>query len=340
MMSTNEDASPVPATCGNCRTPLDGPYCHQCGQPIKGLIRPLSGWIADFFDSVFDYDGRLPRTLIPLLLRPGFLTREYTAGRRVRYVTPVRLFLFLTVILFIAIRLASNLDLSQATAELAPAPEDRERVERVVDWLPAAEREDALQAALDPPDARTGDPIQIEGVVDDGDPVSISWLPDSLNAQLDGATKHMAANLRRINRDPTAFIEQMLSVAPQTLFFMLPLFAVLLKLSYLFKRRLYTEHLLVALHSHAFIAFTLLIILGLAVLSSALSGTPRLAGAADWIAAALWIWIPVTLLLTQKRVYGQGWSMTLLKFAIIGTCYMVLLVFVSLLTLLLSLLLW
>ena len=340
MMSTTENTSPILAACGNCRTPLSGPYCHQCGQPVKGLIRPLSGWIADFFDSVFDYDGRLPRTRFPLLLRPGFLTREYTAGRRVRYVTPVRLFLFLTVILFIAIRLVSNLDIGQVTAELAPAQEDRERVERVVGWLPSAERDDALQAALNPPDVRTSEPIQIDGVDEDSDPVSISWLPDRINAQLDGAAKHMAANMRRINQNPTAFIEQMLSVAPQTLFFMLPVFALLLKLFYLFKRRLYTEHLLVALHSHAFIAFALLIIVGLAALSSALAATPILASAADWIAAALWVWIPITLLLTQKRVYGQGWLMTLLKFAIIGTCYVILLVFGSLLTLLLSLLLW
>lgn len=339
-MSTNENASAVPVPCGNCRTPLSGPYCHQCGQPLKGLIRPLSGWIADFFDSVFDYDGRLPRTLVPLLLRPGFLTREYTAGRRVRYVTPVRLFLFLTIILFFAIRLVSNLDIGRVTAELAPAQDDRERVERIVGWLPETERDDALRAALNPPDARTEEPIQIDGLDEGDDPIAISWLPDRLNAQLDNAAKHMAANMRRINRDPTAFIEQMLSVAPQTLFFMLPVFALLLKLFYLFKRRLYTEHLLVALHSHAFIAFALLIIIGLAALTSVLAGIPWLAGTLDVIAALLWVWIPVTLFLTQKRVYGQGWMMTTVKFAVIGTLYVILLVFGSILTLLLSLLLW
>jgi hypothetical protein len=132
----------------------------------------------------------------------------------------------------------------------------------------------------------------------------------------------------------------MLSVAPQTLFFMLPVFALLLKLFYLFRRRLYTEHLLVALHSHAFIAFALLVIVGLATLSAAVADIAWLASTFDVLAALLWVWIPVTLFLTQKRVYGQGWMMTTLKFTVIGILYTILLTFGSILTLLLTLLLW
>jgi hypothetical protein len=339
-MSTNENASSIPSACGNCRTPLDGPYCHQCGQPVKGLVRPLSGWIADFFDSVFNYDGRLPRTLVPLLLRPGFLTREYIAGRRVRYVTPVRLFLFLTIALFIAIRLVSNLEIGSVSTQLMPDDADMARVESVVGWLPEEERRNVLDAVRNPPAARQEGAIQIDGLDEDREPLAISWLSDGMNAELDAAATHMAANMRRINQDPTAFIEQMLSVAPQTLFFMLPVFALLLKLFYLFKRRLYTEHLLVALHSHAFIAFALLVIVGLATLSAAVADIAWLAGTFDVLAALLWVWIPVTLFLTQKRVYGQGWMMTTLKFTVIGILYTILLTFGSILTLLLTLLLW
>ena len=48
-------------------------------------------------------------------------------------------------------------------------------------------------------------------------------------------------------------------------------------------------------------------------------------GVFDWVEIALWVWIPVYLLLMQKRVYGQGWIMTLLKFATIGMAYFFLL---------------
>lgn len=339
-MTTGNDSIETAAHCGNCRTPLAGPWCHQCGQPIKGLVRPLSGWIADFFDSVFDYDGRLPRTLAPLLLRPGFLTREYTAGRRVRYVTPVRLFLFLTIVLFFAVQLFADIGSGINTDQLRPDAEDVARVEQVVAWIPERERRGVLRDALEPPPASRDNAVEITGLPDDADPVRISWLPDAANARLDAAARHMADNLVRINDDPAAFVEQMLGVAPQTLFLMLPVFAALLKLFYLFKRRLYLEHLLVALHSHAFVAFALLLVVLLGALAAQVESVGWLAGTLRWLVVALWVWIPLNLLLTQKRVYGQGWVLTVIKFGVIGIAYTVLLALGAAFTLLLSLLLW
>lgn len=344
-MNTDNNTSAA-AACGNCATPLKGLYCYRCGQPIKGLIRPLSGWVADFFDSVFDYDGRLPRTLIPLLFRPGFLTREYIAGRRVRYVTPVRLFLFLTIALFFALRLTTDFGLGEVTANLIPDEADMPRVERIVGWLPQSERDAVLEDIRSPPPpvddsaAMRGAVIQIDGMDGQAEPLRIGWLSDGMNGQLNTALRQMNANLQRINQDPRRFLEQILSVAPQTLFFTLPIFALLLKLFYVFKRRLYLEHLLVALHSHSFIAFTLLLMIGANALATAVENTHWLAGTFEAIGAVLLCWIPVNLFLTQKRVYGQGWVSTTLKFVMIGLLYLILLTFVSLVTLLLSLLLW
>lgn len=345
-MSTDDTTIAAGAVCGNCTTPLEGPYCYRCGQPIKGLIRPLSGWVADFFDSVFDYDGRLPRTLVPLLFRPGFLTREYIAGRRVRYVTPVRLFLFLTIALFFALRLTTDLGLGEFTANLSPDEADMPRVERIVAWLPEPEREAVLHDIRTPPppvndDADTrGAVIRIDGIDGQDEPLQVDWLSEGMNGQLNAALRQMNANLQRINQDPAQFVEQMLSVAPQTLFFTLPVFALMLKLFYIFKRRLYLEHLLVALHSHSFIALALLLMIGMNALATAADTTHWLAGTFEAIGAALLCWIPINLFLTQKRVYEQGWILTTLKFATIGLLYVVLLTLGSLVTLLLSLLLW
>lgn len=57
--------------CGNCGAELRGPHCHACGQPTKGLVRHFSSIVGDFFDSVFDLDSRLLRTMWPLFSRPG-----------------------------------------------------------------------------------------------------------------------------------------------------------------------------------------------------------------------------------------------------------------------------
>lgn len=84
--------------CANCLTPLAGPFCAQCGQHVADYHRSVWRFVADFFDNAFCWDNKLFRTLDPLLKRPGFLTQEFMAGRRVRYVHPLRLFLFTSAI--------------------------------------------------------------------------------------------------------------------------------------------------------------------------------------------------------------------------------------------------
>ena len=185
-----------------------------------------------------------------------------------------------------------------------------------------------------------GQVIVLGGLDGERNKVQLGWLSEGMNAQLNVALAKIAANARRINDDPGPFIEQVLSVAPQTLFFMLPVFALLLKLAYLFKRRLYMEHLLVALHSHSFIAITLLLVIGLDALGGLLPGVPLVATVVSWLVFGLACWIPVNLFLTQKRVYGQGWLMTMLKFSVIGLLYLFLLTAAMVLAILLSLLLW
>src|SRR6476619_2904041 len=95
--------------CENCGSPLYGEHCFQCGQPTKGLVRHFSSILGDFFDTVLNIDSRVIRTFWPLLAKPGYLSLEYFAGRRVRYVTPMRLFLFMSLVAFFAVQLAVDL---------------------------------------------------------------------------------------------------------------------------------------------------------------------------------------------------------------------------------------
>jgi len=112
------------------------------------------------------------------------------------------------------------------------------------------------------------------------------------------------------------------------LFLLLPLFALLLKIFYIFKKRLYMEHLIVAMHSHAFLMLSMLVLVGIAVLRHTL--LPH----AGWLkvplyllTAAAWIWMFVYLWLMQKRVYRQGWFMTNLKYWSLGFCYLIMMGF-------------
>src|SRR5215469_15590408 len=104
--NANPPESAATPICLNCGAQLHGDHCHSCGQPVKGSIRPLSSMLHDIADTIFNIDSRIFHTLVPLYFRPGFLTREFFAGRRVRYVTPFRLYFFLSVIAFFAIQFA------------------------------------------------------------------------------------------------------------------------------------------------------------------------------------------------------------------------------------------
>ncbi len=84
--------------CANCLEPLAGPFCSQCGQHVADYHRSVWRFVADFFDNFFCWDNKLFRTLGPLLKKPGWLTQEFMAGRRVRYVHPLRLFLFTSAV--------------------------------------------------------------------------------------------------------------------------------------------------------------------------------------------------------------------------------------------------
>ena len=104
--STATDTAGTPGrACANCGTPLLGPHCYRCGQPVDGLVRHFGSIMGDFLDTVLNIDARVFRTLWPLLSKPAYLSQEYFAGRRVRYVSPVRLFFFVSIITFFVAQL-------------------------------------------------------------------------------------------------------------------------------------------------------------------------------------------------------------------------------------------
>ncbi len=364
------EATPQPA-CRNCGAPMLGEHCYACGQPVKGLVRPLGNLFGDLLDSVFNIDTRIVRTLGPLFAKPGFLTTEYFAGRQVRYVTPVRLFFFLAIITFFvaqlttpdfgkdAIHIDGKDDDVASAATVAEVEKRRDlaladfaKAKREMAGTPAASgisgieageqavRDEAAkrikrlqeaQAKGEPPPTPEPDGINfdVNGLRWDAQKNPIdTWMPGFVdrwfNAQLARGNK----NIQRLKQDPTAFKDAVLSAVPTTLFVLVPIFALMLMLAYLFKRRLYMEHVVVALHSHAFLCLDLLLILLVRALENWLAPNGgALATLFGWIEGLLIAWMPVYLLLMQKRVYAQGWPMTLLKYFALGICYTFLLSF-------------
>ncbi len=407
-------AAADPTACPNCREPLLGAFCYACGQPRKGFIRHLSGIAADFLDTIFNIDSRTFQTLFPLFFRPGFLSIEYFDGRRVRYVTPLRLYFFISVLAFLAVSWVTHIDTQsdRDTAlvgaagtqgldareieqqrraaldglELARGPMgepgflsaqqainkrfDRALAEegKLADALTDSPSKSAAPAPTPnaasgiapPPPAAPAPPAPEAGAApksDDPDDLSnlrisiageeswnpstdsakLSWLNQAGNDWVTTQVRLMVGNARRAKEDPARFFAQVFSLAPQTLFFLLPVFAVLLKLVYLFKRRLYMEHLIVALHSHSFLCLSILLLAGLSALRNTLDAESAWHALLGTTKLLLLCWIPLYLLLAQKRIYRQGWFFTLFNYMLIGIAYSVLISFGMVINMMLSL---
>ncbi|MEO8000797.1 MAG: DUF3667 domain-containing protein [Arenimonas sp.] len=377
--------------CGNCGTELLGDTCYQCGQPTKGLVRQFSSIMGDFLDTVLNIDTRVFRTIGPLIYKPGFLTQEYFSGRRIRYVSPVRLFFFLAVLTFLLAQFSLPDDMasnqgnspvqvnangddkigraktidevervrSHALEQLDEAKKDAAGVPMVGAAFERAKTDVNLKAdkkiadlksrmtpemlaqlkpakpvsptkpAVDQTNADMDDEgnISFNGELWDAkkNPIKVSWLPDAINKWFNSLTERAQKNGKRVNKDPKVIIDALLSALPMTLFLMLPVFALLLKIMFIFKRRLYMEHLIVALHSHAFLMLSILLLIFFNDMSAWFSGAAWLTAACGMLTAILWIWMPIYLFLMQKRVYQQGWMLTFIKFAVIGNLHIVLL---------------
>lgn len=148
-----------------------------------------------------------------------------------------------------------------------------------------------------------------------------AWVPGFAARWVKERVRRGCDNLRQADTQGERLFQSFLAAVPTALFFLMPVFALLLKLVYLGSGTSYLEHLVVALYSHAFL---LLMLLALFLLSAAGN-----AGAPQWLTgigyAVAWVWLPIYLWKSQRRVYGGGWLPNLLRFLLIGTVYLVLL---------------
>src|SRR5467141_3049334 len=137
--------------CENCGAQLTGKYCAQCGQPAIDYRRSFRHVIVDVLDSFLNWDSKFFATIGLLIAKPWRLTNEFLAGKRVRYVHPLRLYLLASILFFFAVNYwaksihlqTGNLspkDRAQLEAELKSEnirPEARSKIERALNLSPS-----------------------------------------------------------------------------------------------------------------------------------------------------------------------------------------------------------
>ena len=89
--------------CLNCGHHVEFHYCSSCGQPNLELKEPFWHFIGHSIGHYFHFDSKFFKTLVPLLTKPGQLTLDYLAGKRARYIHPVSLYIFVSIIYFLIV---------------------------------------------------------------------------------------------------------------------------------------------------------------------------------------------------------------------------------------------
>lgn len=269
----------------NCGNIVGERFCTHCGQENLEPKETVGHLVRHFFEDITHFDGKFFTTIKDLIVKPGFLTREYVTGRRVAYLNPIRMYIFISAVFFIALFASSE--------EPAPQPEDHSHAvdvfrQQVADSLRSAKadslrrsfndtvasRLDTLKAAKATDQAlglrysnagivqiditenkyntlREYDSIQRMLVDTAKDQGIMHWI---LRNNVRQKEKHGGRSKLHIEVDVHHDI-------PKIMFLILPLFALYVGWFYSRKKYYYVNHAIFSVHFHCFLFLLLLLML-------------------------------------------------------------------------------
>ncbi|MBK6789996.1 MAG: DUF3667 domain-containing protein [Betaproteobacteria bacterium] len=214
------------------------------------------------------------RTLKLLLFKPGELTRQYLGGRRKHYVLPLRLYLTISLAVLLLLRVVAAVTIEAPGAiELQGAEPASLQLDLGVG---RAGLQDGVFFCTDLP----------------------GWLCRRIQRRIDVEPKLFA---REVEQFGLRFVAHL----GGAMFLLLPAFALGLQLVYRNRRLRYTEHLVFALHVHAF---------WFVMLALVMTDLP-------WLSSLAALAVPVYTLLAMRVVYGGRWGPRLLRAALVSVLY-------------------
>lgn len=338
--------TPAYTYCKNCGKKLKGMYCSQCGQYALDIEQPFWKYLQQYFENVYQFDSKVWLTLYYLFRRPGFLTREFNAGKINSYVHPLRLFMFLSCLFFIfAFSLLDDWKKMQAHTEEMAEWEVLKNTEEAGNWtsyetvMAQSGLEDtviwtvtdtAMLSSYKPMLRLLESPyqdtfrVQLAQVIfqdefhawEKSDTIFVLEKDSVHQAQVD-VTKKQKRELKDLRSEwkYNQLVSWYSSNWPLIALLLIPIFALLLMLFFRKEKLGYMSHLVFALHLHSvllIISAVMLILLWLGCHWGILYGL-------------LWIYFLVYSIIAVRRVYSRSsWGKAVLKtFLLYGSYWIV-----------------
>jgi len=319
-------------SCRNCLSSLsdDAIYCPHCSQKYTTGKIPIGDLIKEFFSDQLNLDSKLFKT-VWALLNPGKLTLEYFGGKHKSYVSPLRTFFVTAILLFAIVSIKTNdsVNLNDADgnfvsrAERNIAIKNLDSINQVIagqfDNTTVSEALDSVLLGFKNVEGGGSDSTTLGKFISIGKFQNIKVsVNDIAELELDElANKYnITAPVQRIffkqqvktMNDGKGLFKYFVGNLSFVVLLMMPFLALFLKLLYFRRNFYYVEHLVFSFHYHAF-AFLLITLL---VLFGEYMG--------DWIAMPI-VGIFIYQFVAMKRVYGQSFGKTFLKFWILNFMY-------------------
>ncbi|MBT8323844.1 MAG: DUF3667 domain-containing protein [Winogradskyella sp.] len=327
-----------PITCPNCDNEYKGEFafCPHCGQKSNDELT-IGVLFYNTISNYFSFDARFFKSFIPLVFKPGYLASKFLQGKRLMYLHPAQMYLFISVIFFFIL----SFDVRETTQKVDAQMKD-EFTSKAADTVESKQGLDSLQIeklmkplkenksklGLKDEDLQLADSlIKAESTKPMNVNRSFSFNGNNVDSLItSGASDAMIYKEMGMSEDAGYFERKMYSQAlkfykekgigsiiqtffdtiPIALFFLLPLFALILKIFY-FNKGNYSHHLVFSFYFFSFL-FTIL---------SIVFGINRIWDIPDWID---WIIVFSTFIyffLALKNFYRQHWFLSLFKSGII-----------------------
>lgn len=219
--------------CPNCGAARSSHFCPDCGQSSADPRRDFGAVLSELLGSFFAVDGRVWRSLVPLFFRPGALTRAWMDGRRAAFLTPLRLLLFFSILLFLVVQSRAD-----TTGILLGGDGGGSIVKITRDGEEVAPAGETPGLGLELPDSWP-----------------FTWLQARAEAQ-----EHKFSLL---SEEEQAYLlaRRALELMPVALLMLLPLLAIFLKLWWHGTGAYYLDHLVFLMHAYAFLCGLLVLLM-------------------------------------------------------------------------------
>lgn len=348
-------ATAAAVACLSCAAAITGPYCSNCGQRNDDMRRSSLVLARDFLKDTFAFDSRMWRTLGLMAIVPGKVPMSYSHGQRSRYTPPVRMFLFVSFLFFLALGLThtmfvavdvtakspeqiasekANYDkaLAEAGPETREAMEDAQKSQKaiVVDGAKVdCEINVGTRFFVRPQDIKFDEAKwracsesfskAAKGEISvDGDSGEANQLGGGVSEEdFAKGFDRVIAGIDQMVANPTAFNASINAWLPRVMFFMAPVLALILGLFIRGKDAFLFDHLVLSLYSHA----TGFAIIGTAIVLAQF-GVPNTFP----VAMAL---LGIYFIAALKRAYGRGWVKTIYSTMFVGFLYVLILTSVA-----------